>query len=133
MTPGVGSGRTAVVSPEPRPLPRLQLDEVPAYMPFSNGDKDTAPTVVESGVYELRTSNYLGVWVARLAVAGTSSTTVDVKLDGVVLDTFTLGSGATRDELDLSAYFGETAQDVTVETTAVGTGAKGLTILAPIK
>lgn len=133
MNPGAGSGRTAVVSPEPRPLARLQLDDVTAYMPFSNGDQDTTPTVAESGVYELRTSNYLGVWIARLKVAGLTTTTVLVKQNGSTIGTFSLTSGLTRLELDLSAVFGETGDDMTCETTAVGTDAKGLTVLAPIK
>jgi hypothetical protein len=133
MTPGAGGGYTALVAPEPRPLAVLQLDDIPPYVTFSNGDKNTAPTVAESGVYELQASDFLGVWVARLKVAGTTNTVVDVLLEDVVLDTVTLGSGVTRAELDLSSYFGEAGEAVTVETTAVGTGARGLTMLAPIK
>jgi hypothetical protein len=102
-------------------------------MPFSNGDENTAPTVAESGVYELRASDYLGVWIARLKVSGSSTTTVLVKQNGTTIGTFSLTSGLTRLELDLSAEFGEAGDDMTCETTAVGTGAKGLTILAPIK
>lgn len=134
MSRNAAGGRTSLVAPPPPPPPPLEpLPERPVpYLPFSYGNFDTAVAVSESSSYTLRRSGPLGVWVATLEAAGSSSTTVDVKLEGVVLDTVTLASTDTYEELDLTGEWGSAGERLRVEVTAAGTGAEGLVVLAPI-
>ena len=98
------------------------------YVPFSSGDASTAPVARASGAYVLRRTGPLGVWVATLAVAGSTNTTAEVKLAGATVGTVTLGNADVYEELDLSAVTGTAGQLVVVNVTAVGTDAKGLTV-----
>lgn len=129
LIPGAAAGLTRVIAPPSRPYLDLGTVDVPPYMPFS---RETV-RVSESGAYELRFGGPLGVWIMKLRVAGSSTTTVDVKQNGVVLDSLSLASGETRAELDLSSYQGAPGDDMNVECTLAGSGAEGLVILAPIR
>jgi len=136
MLPGAASGRTSLVTPEPRPLPALStvgVDNTPIpYVPYTYGNKTTAVAVAESGEYELQFDQPLGIWIARLRTAGTTNTVVAIYLEGVSVGTITLGNAEARDVVDLSAVIGLTEEGVAVGVTTAGTGAKGLVVLGPI-
>lgn len=131
LIPGSAGGRSRLVAPEPRPLASASLPPTIPYLIFSQADEDV--TVAESGDYELRAGGPLGVWIAKLRVAGTSTTTVQVKQNSVVIGTVNLTTGLTRAELDLSAVLGEVEDNLRINITAAGTDAKKLNVLAPIR
>lgn len=131
MIPGSAGGRSRLVSPEPRPLEYAPtLAPTIPYLVFSQVDEDV--TVAEGGDYELRVGGPLGIWIAKLRVAGSTTTTVEVKQNGTVVGTVNLASTVTRAELDLSAVLGEVEDNLRINITAAGTGAKKFNFLAPI-
>lgn len=134
MTPGAAGGKVAMVAPVPTfpvPLKTAPMLSQP-YMPFSYGNSTVAPTVSESGKYELNVAGPLGIWIAKLSTAGSSTTTATVKQNGTVVGTINLASTVTRNTVDLSSILGSVGDDITVACTAVGTGALGLIVLGPI-
>lgn len=111
---------------------RIAAPTVTPYLVFSSGDAGTAPVARASGKYKLRKAGPLGIWIAELTTAGTANTTSQVRQNGNLLGTLTLGNAVTETTLDLSAVIGAVGDLVTVTITAVGAAALGLTILAPI-
>lgn len=132
MTPGAAGGRSHLVAPAPRQFVTTpQLPPTIPYMPFSQADEDV--TLAESGEYELQVGGPLGIWIAKLRVAGTTTTTTVVKQNGTIIGTVNLTSGLTRAELDLSDVLGEVGDNLRAAITLAGTGAKKWVLLAPIR
>lgn len=132
MTPGADGGRSRMVAPEPRPSTIApQLPPTIPYLAFGQADDEV--TVAESGVYILQAGGALGVWIATLREAGTTTTSADVELNGVVVGTVNLLTGEDEKEFDLSDVLGQIGDRVSMAVTAAGTGARKFTLLAPIQ
>lgn len=132
MLTGAAGGLTGVIAPPTQPYLGLGTMDIPPYLPFTQIDRDEAVPAVESVDYILRMGGPLGVWLGTLATAGTTTTTVAVKKNGTTLDSFLFTSGVTDLDLDLSAELGEPGDKLRIAVTP-GTGAKGLSIMAPIR
>jgi hypothetical protein len=97
--------------------------------PFSQ----PAISLVESGRYYPSISCTLYGVVLSLGTAGTSTTTVEVKKNGTVVDSVSLGSGGHYALETFNTHFRKLTDYASVKTTAVGTGAKDLVALLLFK
>lgn len=132
LTTGSDGGRSRLVAPEPRPpVIAPQLPPTVPYLAF--GQADDAVTVADGGVYKLQVGGPLGVWWATLREAGTTTTSADVELNGLVVGSVSLLSGEDEKELDLSDVLGQIGDRVSVVITLAGTDARKFTMLAPIR
>ena len=85
-------------------------------------------SVAASGEHEEIINCELFLVVGKLALAGTTTTTVVVKKNGSTIATLSFGSGVTRDTETPGTRILGLSDEITVETTAVGTGAGKLTV-----
>lgn len=133
MSPGTLGGRIRSATPvaAPTAAPQRARQSVP-HVPFSSGDKDTAPLIGESGDYRLRYNQFLGTWYATLKTTGTTNTVGHVRVNDANIATFTLGNGVKEVSIDLTAVYAYEGDYVSVDCTAAGTGAKGLVVTGPI-
>lgn len=128
MAPGSLSGRSEVSSPVRRgpgvltPVHRSSL-EIPPFSPIAE-----AVAVSASRKWFARVPYQLVQVLASLLVAGTTTTTIEVRKNGVAVATLSLLSGEVGPKtVDLLSDFG-VADALTVAVTAAGTGASGLVV-----
>lgn len=88
------------------------------------------PTTDESGRWYPRRTATLTAVVASLGTAGSSSTVVEVSVNGGVQATVTLGSGVNLGNDTAAAVLVADTDYLTVAATSVGTGAADLTVQA---
>lgn len=86
------------------------------------------PSVAASGRYYPAFTGELYGAVASLKTAGSSTTTVVVKVNGGAQATINLASSDHFEQASLDDILQADVDYATVETTAVGTGAEGLTV-----
>lgn len=87
-----------------------------------------AVSVAEGGPDTAAVGGAVIAVVARLGTAGTSTTTVVVKVNGTTISTLNLASGATVARDYPNERIGADVDLVTVETTAAGAGAEDLQV-----
>jgi hypothetical protein len=82
---------------------------------------------LESPPIYLRHGGYVESMRVTLGTAGTTTTTVTLNKDGTTVATANLGTGITTVHIGVRVRYGADSETMTVEVTAVGTGAADLT------
>lgn len=129
MIPGTVGGRVANASPvrrsvdAERPSGAASRPSVVFSLPGSVAASTSGPWVADAGTTLVSVRALLGT-------AGSSSTTVVVKVNGTSVGTVTLASGDTSERADINAALVADTDVVTMAVTAAGTGAADLTVIA---
>lgn len=82
----------------------------------------------ESPPVRIRGGAVVSSVAVNLGTAGSTTTTIEVRRDGVAVGAVQLASGVTETKFPLGARFGSDQERLTVAVTTVGTGARNLTV-----